>query len=150
MPSAFLPTWLLSPRTSVSPKGMVAAFPNNSSIPNDGAEFGPDTLAGGAAYQLGPPYSTTSGIAEAIASLPTGGGAVFLLPTQVFPVQTQIQVPSNVVLLSDMYGGQADGQVVSPPAAYIQPPAPPSTVLANVIIFPDSSSKNGFVGVGGM
>jgi len=46
-----------------------------SNTPNDGADFGPDTLYGATAPgQYGPPYSHTSGIQEAYNYL--GGWAV--------------------------------------------------------------------------
>ena len=51
-----------------------------SNTPNDGADFGPDTLYGATAPgQYGPPYSHTSGIQEAYNYLGRmGGGVVFL------------------------------------------------------------------------
>ncbi len=51
------------PYITVSAKGIVNGL---SSIPNDGADFGPDTMLGATApNQYGPPYTQTSGIQEA-------------------------------------------------------------------------------------
>jgi len=62
---------------TVSPRGMSNGLSNT---PNDGADFGPDTLYGATAPgQYGPPYSHTSGIQEAYNYLGRmGGGVVFL------------------------------------------------------------------------
>ncbi|MEM3846933.1 MAG: hypothetical protein QXU98_14660, partial [Candidatus Parvarchaeota archaeon] len=52
------------PYITVSAKGISNGFSN---IPNDGADFGPDTLLGASSpNQYGPPYTQTSGIQEAI------------------------------------------------------------------------------------
>ena len=49
---------------TVSTKGIVTG---DSNIPNDGADFGPDTmLEATTSGQYGPPYTTSNGIAEAI------------------------------------------------------------------------------------
>lgn len=49
---------------TVSAKGIITG---NSDIPNDGADFGPDTMLGATAPgQYGPSYTQTSGIQEAI------------------------------------------------------------------------------------
>ena len=57
------------PYTEISSKGIVNGLSN---IPNDGADFGPDTTKGATALgQYGAPYTETSGINEGIASLPT-------------------------------------------------------------------------------
>ncbi|MEM3860182.1 MAG: hypothetical protein QW478_12395 [Candidatus Micrarchaeaceae archaeon] len=51
------------PYVTVSAKGIANGL---SSIPNDGADFGPDTLLGASSpNQYGPPYTQTSGIQEA-------------------------------------------------------------------------------------
>jgi hypothetical protein len=52
------------PYITVSAKGIVNGL---SDIPNDGADFGPDTMLGATSpNQIGPPYTQTSGIQEAI------------------------------------------------------------------------------------
>jgi hypothetical protein len=64
--SAVYPTSLKRklPYVTVSAKGLSNG---QSSIPNDGADFGPDTLLGATALnQYGPPYTQTSGIQEAM------------------------------------------------------------------------------------
>ncbi|MEM3470541.1 MAG: hypothetical protein QXZ36_07355 [Thermoproteota archaeon] len=67
--SASIPTpeWTTlsgKPYVIVSAKGISNGLSN---IPNDGADFGPDTLLGASSpNQYGPPYTQTSGIQEAI------------------------------------------------------------------------------------
>ncbi len=52
------------PYITVSSRGIVNG---QSSIPNDGADFGPDTMLGATSPdQYGPPYTQTTGIQEAI------------------------------------------------------------------------------------
>ncbi|MEM3862254.1 MAG: hypothetical protein QW203_07225, partial [Thermoplasmatales archaeon] len=65
------------PYVIVSPKGISNGLSN---IPNDGADFGPDTLLGASSpNQYGPPYTQTSGIQEAGNCLiANGGGKMFL------------------------------------------------------------------------
>jgi hypothetical protein len=51
------------PYITVSPKGIANGL---SDIPNDGADFGPDTMLGATdPSQIGPPYTQTYGLAEA-------------------------------------------------------------------------------------
>ncbi|MEM3862392.1 MAG: hypothetical protein QW203_07940, partial [Thermoplasmatales archaeon] len=61
------PEWSVlsgKPYITVSAKGISNGLSN---IPNDGADFGPDTLLGASSpNQYGPPYTQTSGIQEAI------------------------------------------------------------------------------------
>ena len=53
------------PYITVSAKGMINGLSN---IPNDGADFGPDTTLGATAPgQYGSPYTETTGWAEAVA-----------------------------------------------------------------------------------
>ncbi|MEM3846426.1 MAG: hypothetical protein QXU98_12085 [Candidatus Parvarchaeota archaeon] len=79
-----VPDWKIlkgKPYITVSPKGISNGLSN---IPNDGADFGPDTLLGASSpSQYGPPYTQTSGWQEAInfasattISSPTYGGTV--------------------------------------------------------------------------
>ncbi|MEM3862179.1 MAG: hypothetical protein QW203_06850 [Thermoplasmatales archaeon] len=62
-----VPYWSIlkgKPYVIVSAKGISNGLSN---IPNDGADFGPDTLLGASSpNQYGPPYTQTSGIQEAI------------------------------------------------------------------------------------
>ncbi|MEM3845651.1 MAG: hypothetical protein QXU98_08120 [Candidatus Parvarchaeota archaeon] len=62
-----VPDWKIlkgKPSVTVSPKGISNGLSN---IPNDGADFGPDTLLGASSpNQYGPPYTQTSGIQEAL------------------------------------------------------------------------------------
>jgi hypothetical protein len=52
------------PYITVSPKGIANGL---SDIPNDGADFGPDTMLNATnPSQIGPPYTQTSGLAEAV------------------------------------------------------------------------------------
>ena len=64
---------------TVSAKGIVTG---DSNIPNDGADFGPDTMLGAtASEQYGPPYTQTMGIMEAHAYAQTHKGAVVKFTT---------------------------------------------------------------------
>ncbi|MEM3846842.1 MAG: hypothetical protein QXU98_14190 [Candidatus Parvarchaeota archaeon] len=62
-----VPDWKIlrgKPYVTVSAKGISNGLSN---IPNDGADFGPDTLLGASLpNQYGPPYTQTSGIQEAL------------------------------------------------------------------------------------
>ena len=61
---------------TVSPKGIANGL---STIPNDGADFGPDTTLGATSpNQIGSPYTQTSGIQEAVNYLMPDGGTIFL------------------------------------------------------------------------
>lgn len=76
---------------TVSTKGIVTG---DSNIPNDGADFGPDTmLEATTSGQYGPPYTTSNGIAEAITySNYAGifqivGGYLYVFSDLTFPAQ---------------------------------------------------------------
>ena len=64
------------PYISVSSKGIVNGLSN---IPNDGADFGPDTTKGATAPgQYGAPYTETSGIQEIVSyAVAQGGGRIW-------------------------------------------------------------------------
>jgi hypothetical protein len=88
------------PYVTVSARGLSNGL---SSIPNDGADFGPDTLLGATAPgQYGPPYTQTSGIQEAINYLPqsssnysgSGGGRIYLRKG-LYKIYSQIVIPAN-------------------------------------------------------
>jgi hypothetical protein len=65
-----------------------------SDTPNDGADFGPDTLLGATEPgQYGPPYTQTSGIQEAL-NYAAEIGAPVLLGPGTFYVSTAIQLPA--------------------------------------------------------
>jgi hypothetical protein len=65
-----------------------------SNTPNDGADFGPDTLYGATAPgQYGPPYTKTSGIQEALNYAAQINAGVILGPGT-FPVSTAILLPA--------------------------------------------------------
>ncbi|MEM3862234.1 MAG: hypothetical protein QW203_07125 [Thermoplasmatales archaeon] len=72
-----VPAWSVlsgKPYITVSPKGISNGLSN---IPNDGADFGPDTLLGASSpNQYGPPYTQTSGIQEAFTALESTGGYI--------------------------------------------------------------------------
>ncbi|MEM3860391.1 MAG: hypothetical protein QW478_13515 [Candidatus Micrarchaeaceae archaeon] len=85
------------PYITVSAKGISNGL---SSIPNDGADFGPDTLLGAnSPNQYGPPYTQTSGIQEAFTYLePTGGyiefgeGAFYLNTTATYTSEHALKI----------------------------------------------------------
>ncbi|MEM3860627.1 MAG: hypothetical protein QW478_14740, partial [Candidatus Micrarchaeaceae archaeon] len=65
------------PYVTVSAKGISNGLSN---IPNDGADFGPDTLLGATSLnQYGPPYTQTVGIQEAINYIASIGGGTIKL-----------------------------------------------------------------------
>ncbi|MEM3862214.1 MAG: hypothetical protein QW203_07025 [Thermoplasmatales archaeon] len=87
------PEWSVlkgKPYVTVSAKGISNGLSN---IPNDGADFGPDTLLGASSpNQYGPPYTQTSGIQEALdasANL-NGGFALIRLLNGTFNTNTSI------------------------------------------------------------
>ena len=64
---------VLSRLYTISPIGLVNN-PGGVTTANNGATFGPDTLAGATAPgSVGPPYSQTSGLQEALNSIASGG-----------------------------------------------------------------------------
>jgi hypothetical protein len=94
------------------PFATVSAIGLNStpaaSISNNGADFGPDT-----------PGTTTCGIQEALDVAAPSGLSVRLIANGTFGVTSQITVPGNVRLWSDMVGGEAYSAAKSPPPSYI-------------------------------
>ena len=85
------------PYITVSAKGMINGLSN---IPNDGADFGPDTTEGATAPgQYGSPYTETSGIQEALTNIQnTGFGGTIKLVSAVNYIINQpiIQDVSNL------------------------------------------------------
>jgi hypothetical protein len=122
------------PYLTVSSKGTA-----QTGITNNGADYGPDTSG-----------TTTCGIQEAITGLPGSGGIVFLDSDdgsyfgQYSAVTGQISVPSNVCLMSGMFGGEAYGVVVKVPPSYIKYTGSTSQ---DALVFPDQSAKNAMIGV---
>ena len=65
-------------KVTVSAKGIITG---DSNIPNNGADFGPDTMLGAITTgQYGPPYTQTVGIAEAFNHIQNTGGHVMFSP----------------------------------------------------------------------
>lgn len=92
--STVYPTSLIKklPYITVSPKGLSNGL---SDIPNDGADFGPDTLQGSTSPgYYGPPYTQTSGIQEAANYLLPGGGGEILLKRGIYLIDTTIFINS--------------------------------------------------------
>ena len=85
------------PYIAVSSKGIVNGLSN---IPNDGADFGPDTTKGATAPgQYGAPYTETSGIQEAWTYAATQGNQTIMLSATynnkaMFEINTDILVPN--------------------------------------------------------
>ena len=101
------------PYVTVSSKGMSNGL---SDIPNDGADFGPDTMQGATSKgQYGPPYSTTSGIWEANAY-------AYLLASDINEVRVvkvsngtyNLNVPPVFPSISGINGSFAGGSGVIP------------------------------------
>jgi hypothetical protein len=77
-----------------------------SDTPNDGADFGPDTLYGATAPgQYGPPYSHTSGIQEAYNYLGRMGGGVVFLKSGTYYLKDilYLQYSNTKIVGEDMY-----------------------------------------------
>jgi len=83
------------PYITVSAKGMSNGL---SDIPNDGMDFGPDTMLGATSKdQYGPPYTQTSGIQEAINYVFNQGGGEIVLGEGVYELDANyvIQQTNN-------------------------------------------------------
>ena len=84
------------PYITVSAKGMINGLSN---IPNDGADFGPDTtLNATSPRQYGAPYTKTSGIQEAQNYLSKGGHIV--LGNGDFYIYDTITISNNNIIIS--------------------------------------------------
>ena len=76
------------PYVTVSAKGISNGL---SDIPNDGADFGPDTYLGATTKnRYGPPYTQTSGIQEAGNYVNSTGGGIVFLEKGLFLIDTNI------------------------------------------------------------
>lgn len=84
------------PYITVSAKGMINGLSN---IPNDGADFGPDTTKGATAPgQYGSPYTETSGIQEGLNYLGNNNGGELAVGDGLFYTSTQINIPNTVAI----------------------------------------------------
>lgn len=111
------------PSVTVSPVGYTNVFPSLTGLPNDGADFGPDTTMNGGAGVSGAPYTDTMGIQEAINYIEAaGGGTIFLLPG-VYTVGStlEVTVPGVIIRGAMPRTGEMDSDV---------PPYTPSMVQA--------------------
>ena len=109
------------PYITVSAKGMVNGLSN---IPNDGADFGPDTTKGATAPgQYGSPYTETAAAQEAVNYafieysniFPNSGGPVVRLLEGVFDTNADITIPTTT------YNGMLTIQGAGFENTYIQP-----------------------------
>ena len=83
------------PYITVSAKGMINGLSN---IPNDGADFGPDTtLNATAPGQYGSPYTKTTGVQEGINKATSSGYSVGLLSGQ-FAISSTITISKGVTI----------------------------------------------------
>ena len=77
---------------TVSAKGIITG---DSNIPNDGADFGPDTMLGATETgQYGPPFTTTNGIAEWI-SVHKYNGKISFAPNGDYSINSPLIFPAN-------------------------------------------------------
>ena len=89
------------PYITVSAKGISNGL---SDIPNDGADFGPDTMQNATSpNQYGPPYSNTNGIQEAVNYAYNNGIGKVILKAGVYPWYPQptsgtVYIPSGITL----------------------------------------------------
>jgi hypothetical protein len=114
------------PYIAVSSKGIVNGL---STIPNDGADFGPDTTKGATTPgQNGSPYTETVGIQEAYNYIVTGNGGKIQLATGIFTLDEPVvfDTPVNV---------RIEGTIESNPTNN----ANPTDYLAGTIIVPSES-----------
>jgi len=94
------------PYITVSTKGIANGL---SDIPNDGTDFGPDTMLNATSKdQYGPPYSNTLGIQEAVNYAAAMGGGIVLLKAGTYIITTPIDLSltKNITLMgvSAQYG----------------------------------------------
>jgi hypothetical protein len=83
------------PYVTVSAKGMSNGL---SDIPNDGFDFGPDTILGATSKdQYGPPYTQTSGIQEAINYVFNQGGGEIVLGEGVFTMDSNYVIQQSAI-----------------------------------------------------
>jgi len=104
------------PYIAISSKGI---FNGLSTIPNDGADFGPDTTLGATAPgEYGGTYTETSGVQEAYDYTPAGG-EIYLVPNGIYTLNTSVLVSKQIKIRSGMsYVFQ--GGIPAPSYAYIQ------------------------------
>jgi len=101
------------PYITVSAKGMSNGL---SDIPNDGAEFGPDTMLNATSkYQYGPPYSTTSGIQEALDYVGQNNAGGIKLTAGIFNITSPITINySGISIEGTTHGGPTqNGSLIS-------------------------------------
>ena len=90
------------PYITVSTKGIANGL---SYIPNDGADFGPDTLYQAASKdQYGPPFTHTSGIQETYNFLGTNGGGIIKLKAETYNISDilYLQYSNTKIVGEDM------------------------------------------------
>ena len=96
------------PYITVSAKGMINGLSN---IPNDGADFGPDTTKDATAPgQYGSPYTETMGILDAIKYLDSNGyGGTVLLKSGLYSISSSVkyQFSTSIIILGEAMGSVA-------------------------------------------
>jgi len=118
------------PRITVSAKGIANGL---SDIPNDGADFGPDTTLNATdPSQIGSPYTYTSGIQEAVNYIFNQGGGEIILGEGVFQLNATYVNQKNV----------ANGHVIEVP--YNSPNNPIITISIRGSAPPISDYQTGY------
>ena len=119
------------PYIAVSSKGIYNGL---STIPNDGADFGPDTTLGATAPgQYGAPYTLTAAIQEGM----NYGIPTVILSPGVFILNAQVTLPSNVTL-------RGSGGLWNPGTAGFPIPASDIPSPVTVIAYPSSPISSNF------
>jgi len=92
------------PYVTVSAKGISNGL---STIINDGADFGPDTYLGATTKnRFGPPYTTTSGIQEAINYASQNGGKI-ILTSGIFGITSPITINYSGISIEGVSFGES-------------------------------------------
>ena len=106
------------PYITVSAKGMINGLSN---IPNDGADFGPDTLQGATAPgQYGAPYSTSLGMNEAVKYGKLHNIGVYYTATKTFSPLKSIYgaINGNIIIATIPVGNNPFGVAITPDGNY--------------------------------
>ncbi len=138
------------PYITVSSKGISNGL---STIPNDGADFGPDTMLGATApNQYGPPYTKTVGIQEAINYIYSKGGGKIVLGTGTYTlssIQSGINAYGGIIIpnSSTIIPITIEGEVTylgqyQLSNGYVQPTSNPGVLIDGSQLVGTSSTPN--------
>ena len=125
---------------TVSAKGIANGL---SSIPNDGADFGPDSYDPNHTGS-GIPYTQTSGIQEAFNYAYNNSVSLVDMSTGVFKISANITLPKGIAVVGKGYGNGDNDFYLEP-----SPPTNTDTITAGTWIIPTSSSVTAIITTNG-